>query len=172
MIKLAIRGLVDGSLSSLGVVIGAAISNDVTIIMSAGLSGAMANGFSNILAAFTAEKVSRYQKLKITEKHLIRSLKGTTLEKQVAKDVLKGGFVDGAVSIIGGLIPLIPFVFLNITQGVYVSIGFVTFLGAILGAYTGYVSSENIIFSIIKMMFFVLIAAGISSLLMLLFDAA
>lgn len=172
MIRLAIRGLVDGSLSSLGVVIGAAISENVTIILSAGLSGAVANGLSNILAAFTAEKIGRYKALKITEKHMIKSLKGTTLEKKVARDVLKGGFIDGAVSIVGALIPIIPFFFLSITPGVFVSIGLVTFLAAILGAYTGYVSSENIIFSVVKMMIFTLATAGICALIMLLFDTA
>jgi predicted membrane protein (TIGR00267 family) len=172
MIRLAIRGLVDGSLSSLGVVIGAAISENVTIILSAGLSGAVAHGLSNILAAFTAEKIARYKALKITEKHMIKSLKGTTLEKKVSIDVLKGGFIDGAVSIIGAFIPLIPFFFLTITPGLFVSIGLVTFLAAILGAYTGYVSSENIIFSILKMMIFTLVTAGICALIMLLFEAA
>ncbi|MFW5755098.1 MAG: VIT1/CCC1 transporter family protein [Tangfeifania sp.] len=169
MIRLAIRGLVDGSLSSLGVVIGAAISENITIIMSAGLSGAMANGLSNILAAFTAEKIGRYQALKLTEKHMIKSLKGTNLEKKVAGDVLKGGFIDGIVSIIGGLIPLFPFFFLDIVPGLYVSIGMVTLIASILGAYTAYVSSENMISGIVKMMVFTLVTAGICASIMLLF---
>ncbi len=101
---------------------------------------------------------------------MIKSLKGTTLEKKVARDVLKGGFIDGTVSIVGAIIPIIPFFFLTITPAVFVSIGLVTFLAAILGAYTGYVSSENIFFSIVKLMIFTLATAGICALIMLLFE--
>lgn len=170
MIRLAIRGLVDGALSSLGVVIGAALANDTTIILSAGLSGATANGFSNILAAFTAEKIGRYQDLQKVEKQMIRPLKGTSIETEIGKEVMKGGFIDGFVSIIGGLIPVVPFLFLDIRQGLYLSIGLVTLVAAGLGAYTGYFSKENIVFSIVKMMFFTLATAGICALLMLLFS--
>lgn len=169
MIRLAIRGLVDGALSSLGVVIGATIGDNTTIIVSAGLSGAIANGFSNILAAFTAEKVGKYHDLHAVEKQMIRPLKGTTIEKGIRELVLKGGVVDGVLSIIGGLIPVMPFFFLDISPALAVSVCAVTLLAAVLGAYTGYFSRENIVLSSIKMMFFTLATAGICALLMLSF---
>ncbi|MCF7861867.1 VIT1/CCC1 transporter family protein [Candidatus Woesearchaeota archaeon] len=169
MIRLAIRGLVDGSLSSLGVVIGAAISENAAIILSAGLAGATANGFSNILAAITAEKIGKYQDLQKVQKKMLRSLKGTTIETKIGKDVLRGGLIDGVLSIVGGIIPLLPFFFLDVIHGLYVAIGLVTLLAAVLGAYTGHFSKENIFFSIGKMVFFTLIAAGICASIMLLF---
>ena len=53
-----VRGLIDGSLSALGVVIGASGSADASVIIAAGLGGGIANGLSNILGAFTAEKAT------------------------------------------------------------------------------------------------------------------
>jgi len=169
MIRLAIRGLVDGALSSLGVVIGATIGDNTTIILSAGIAGATANGFSNILAAFTAEKIGKYKDFRIVEKHMMKSLSGTTIEKKLRKDVIKGGVIDGFMSILGGLIPVLPFLFFDINTALYISIGLVTTLAAILGVYTSHISKENIILSVSKMVFFTLIAAGICASIMLLF---
>jgi predicted membrane protein (TIGR00267 family) len=168
MIRLAIRGLVDGALSSLGVVIGAAISNNPTIILSAGLSGATANGFSNILAAFTAEKVGRYKKFQDVERQMIRTLKGTKIEKHLQKKILHGGLIDGALSIVGGIIPVFPFFIMGVREALILSIGLVTLLAAILGGYTGYFSKENIFYSVIKMVFFTLATAGVCALIIFL----
>jgi predicted membrane protein (TIGR00267 family) len=168
MIRLAIRGLVDGALSSLGVVIGAAISNNPTTILSAGLSGATANGFSNILAAFTAEKIGNYKRFQDVERQMIRTLKGTTIEKKLKRKILRGGMIDGGLSIVGGIIPVFPFFIMGVREALVLSIVLVTLLAAVLGGYTGYFSKENIFYSVVKMVFFTLLTAGICALIILL----
>ncbi|MGM5484262.1 MAG: VIT1/CCC1 transporter family protein [Nanobdellota archaeon] len=165
MIRLMIRGLVDGALSSLGVVIGASLSNNLQIILSAGFSGAVANGFSNILAAFTAEKTSQYQKLDKIEKKMLKSLKGTKREKAINKDIIKGGALDGAFSLVGGVLPILPFFFMDTSIAIYGSVALVTIMAAYLGVYTGKHSKENLFMSSLKMIIFTLATAGICALI-------
>mgnify|MGYP006278021103 CR=1 FL=1 len=161
MIRLIIRGLVDGALSSLGVVIGASLSNSTAVVLSAGLSGAVANGLSNIMAAFTAEKTSGYIALNNLEKKMLTSLKGTEREKRIEKEVLRGGAYDGIASIIGGALPVIPFTFMPPSQAVYGSIALVALVAAFLGVYTSMHSKENMLASVVKMLVFTFVTAGI-----------
>lgn len=161
MIRLIIRGLVDGALSSLGVVIGASLSNNITIILSAGLSGAVANGFSNILAAFTAEKTHKYKEFNQLEKSMMKSLKGTYAEKEINKKVIKGGILDGMFSLLGGILPILPFFIFDLNIAIYMSVILVSILAGYLGYYTSIFSRENVFLSIIKMIGFTLFTAVI-----------
>ncbi|MFO8074215.1 MAG: VIT1/CCC1 transporter family protein [Polyangia bacterium] len=165
MIRLVIRGLVDGALSSLGVVIGASLSDDLQVILSAGFSGAVANGFSNVLAAFTAEKAGQYKNLVEVEKKMLRSLKGTDKEKGISKRVLKGGALDGVFSLLGGVVPIAPFFFLPLDSAVYAAVLLVALIAAFLGAYTARLSKESFFFGILKMIAFTLATAGICALI-------
>jgi predicted membrane protein (TIGR00267 family) len=167
MIRLVIRGLVDGALSSLGVVIGASLSNDLQVILSAGFSGAVANGFSNVLAAFTAEKAGQYKSLGEVEKKMLRSLKGTDREKGISRGVVKGGALDGAFSLLGGIAPIAPFFFLPMDSAVYAAVLLVTLIAVFLGAYTARLSKESFFFGILKMIVFTLGVAGICALIQL-----
>lgn len=169
MIRLIIRGLVDGALSSLGVVIGASLAGNPAVALAAGFSGAAANGFSNVLAAFTAEKTADHLKLRKLEHQMLKSLKGSSPEKNINKKVLKAGVMDGLFSIVGGVLPVIPFLFFNMQTALYVSIGLVTLLAASLGVYTSIISKENMILSIIKLVGFTLITVVICSLIQLAF---
>ena len=167
MIRLVIRGLVDGSLSSLGVVIGASLSNDLQVILSAGFSGAVANGFSNVLAAFTAEKTSRYKSLNEVEKKMLRSLKGTDREREIGRGVLKGGALDGVASLVGGALPIAPFFVLPMDVALYAAVAAVALIAGYLGYYTARLSRENLLGGVLKMIVFTLATAGICALIQL-----
>lgn len=153
-----IRGLIDGSLSVMGVVIGA-FNPDVNLIISAGIAGGLANGVSNILAAFSAEHAIRYKYLKDLEESLLTSLKDTEKEQEVEKEVRNSAFFDGLSTIIGGAIPLAPFFFLEGNVALFSSIGVTLCLFIGLGVYTGYVSKKSIFMSCIKMVLFGIITA-------------
>ena len=103
-----IRGLIDGCLSVLGVIIGG-YNPDFSIIISAGISGAMANGFSNMLAALSAEEAARYKYLRELEESMLTDLSNTAQEKKVKKVIKKSALYDGCSTVIGGVIPIIPF---------------------------------------------------------------
>ncbi len=105
-----IRGLIDGCLSVLGVIIGG-YNPDFSIIISAGISGAMANGFSNMLAALSAEEAARYKYLRELEESMLTDLSDTAQEKEVKKVVRKSAIYDGGSTVLGGVIPIVPFFF-------------------------------------------------------------
>lgn len=161
IIRAAIRGLIDGSLSTLGVVIGASSAQEVTVIISAGFSGAIANGFSNILAAFSAERAQGYIEMRKTERAMISGLKGTKIEETMRKEVTKMGVIDGVFTVLGGLIPIFPFLFIDPFSSVILAIATVALLAAGIGAYTGTFSRENMALTAIKMGLFALLTAVI-----------
>ncbi len=160
MIRYFIRGLIDGSLSTLGVVIGASIASPL-IIISAAFGGALANGFSNILGAFSAEYAIRYREFRELERHMLKGLSGTHLDAKTKKDIRKSGFLDGGATILGGFVPIIPFFLLAPAQALWVSITAVVVLMALLGVLVGKISKENILWSMAKMVIFTAATAGV-----------
>jgi len=160
MIRYFIRGLIDGSLSTLGVVIGASIASPL-IIISAAFGGALANGFSNILGAFSAEYAIRYREFRELERHMLKKLRGTHLDAKTKKDIRKSGFLDGGATILGGIIPIMPFLLLAPAQALWVSITAVVILMLLVGIVIGRLSRESILWSVGKMVIFTLATAGI-----------
>jgi len=164
------RGLIDGALSVLGVVLGAAIGGDVKIIIAAGLGGGIANSLSNIFGALTAERAAVMVDLAKTEEHLVGSdvsLKETKIYERLKKKIFTGGFLDGVFTFIGSIVPILPFFFAPATiplqTAVYLSIAVTLLMLFLLGIYLGKLSKENIIISGAKMAFFGLITAIVAS---------
>jgi len=160
------RGLIDGSLSTLGIAIGAAMSGDPRIVMAAGLGGAMANAISNITGAVTAERADVMKSLAKYEKAMVGSnvnLKKTKIYEKEKKKILRGGLTDGAATLAGSTVPLAPFFILGIQNGLPVSIGVTLVLLFALGAYIGKLSRENLAIAGIKMALFGVVAAMLAS---------
>ncbi len=157
-----VRGFIDGSLSTLGVLIGAS-AGDTSIILSAGLGGTLANGVSNMLGAFSAEKAKQYGELRQVEKAMVATnLKDSILDQRIGPEIKKAGVIDGIATIIGGIIPIIPFFLMHPAQATLVAIGTVLLLLVILGVYLGKISKENIILSAIKMVVLGIVIALLS----------
>ncbi|ADG14094.1 TIGR00267 family protein [Methanocaldococcus infernus] len=153
-IRYIVRGLIDGSLSTLGVVIGASGSADPTIIISAGLGGGLANGLSNILGAFTAEKASLERDRINMEKKLLKKsgyLKNSIIYKRAIRETMICGVVDGVSTTLGSALPVIPFFFFDVHTALYMAIGITIIILFILGAFIGVISRANIVTSGIKM---------------------
>ncbi len=165
MIKSLMRGSIDGALSTLGVVIGAISAPSAMLIISAAFSGAVANGFSNILAAFSAERTAGYQKIQELEEKMFTTLKGTKHEKHMNTKVMKRGVMDGISTIAGGAIPIIPFLFFSGLEAMYISIASVALLMGIIGAYTGTLARENLVFAGAKMAIFAGLTATVCILI-------
>ncbi len=149
-----VRGLIDGSLSVLGVIIGASGSADPSIIISAGLGGGIANGLSNILGALTAEKASLEKERIQKEKSLLKNkgyLKKSIIYKKAIRECIFCGVIDGLSTMAGSIIPIIPFFIFNIYIALYTSIALTIFLLFILGVFIGKISHENIIISGLKL---------------------
>ena len=149
-----VRGLIDGSLSALGVVIGASGSADASVIIAAGLGGGIANGLSNILGAFTAEKASLERERIQKEKSLLKKngyLKKSIIYKKAIRETMICGLIDGISTTIGSALPVVPFFLFDIKTALYVAIGITIAILFILGVFIGKISKENVIISGIKM---------------------
>ncbi|MBA7601962.1 hypothetical protein ES703_09047 [subsurface metagenome] len=146
MVRYFIRGLIDGSLSTLGIVIGASIAIGLSpeaarIIVAAGIGGGIANGLSNIIGAFAAEK--------------------TVAEKRI----LLSSVIDGLATIGGSVIPVLPFFILPALPALEWSIAVTLALFFSIGIYIGRVSRENLALSGFKMVLFAAATAGIAALI-------
>jgi predicted membrane protein (TIGR00267 family) len=165
------RGLIDGSLSTLGVVIGAQ-SADVGIIIAAGIGGGVANGLSNILGAFTAEKTETEMKIMKIQKAMVvgPELRKTEFYRDLQKATILSGIFDGVATIVGSVIPIVPFVvslFVEIEKTVALisSIVLTMLLLFLIGGYLGKVSRTNVIISGIKMAIAGLVTAFVCTLI-------
>ncbi len=151
--RYVIRGLIDGSLSSLGVVIGAS-GGDVSTIIAAGIGGGVANGISNILGALTAERAVLEGKRSSQEKVLLKeagSLKKTSFYKEALNKTAISGIGDGVSTAFGSIIPVIPFLILNKQMAMIVAILITLTILFVLGIFIGRISRENLMISGFKM---------------------
>ena len=152
MLNHFVRGVIDGLLSTLGVVIGAS-SADTAIILAAGIGGAVANGVSNFLGAFSSEEYKGYQHIqKIEQAMLSEAIEESQIGKEIKKEKLKAGFLDGSSTIIGGFIPVIPFFLVGHDTALTWSVICTVITLFILGAYIGKISKKWIIVSGLKLM--------------------
>ena len=171
-IRYIVRGLIDGSLSTLGVVLGAAISGDPLIVVSAGLGGGIANGLSNILGALSAERAGVMIKLKKSEDHMVGhnvNLKETEIYKKERKIVMRSGLYDGISTTMGAILPVAPFYLFDFTSAIYASVILTLALLFIIGIYIGKLSRENLVFAGAKMAAFGLATAAVAYALTMLF---
>ncbi|MBC8426324.1 VIT1/CCC1 transporter family protein [bacterium] len=146
-----LRGFVDGSLSTLGIVIGASSASS-EIIMAAGIGGAFANGISNFLGAYSAAGVEEYAELREQERAMVtRDLTGSVLDRAIARRTAMAGLSDGVATIFGGALPIIPYLFLSTTQATVASAAIVMGATGVIGLYFGRISKRDIWLSAVKM---------------------
>lgn len=154
MISQLLRGFVDGSLSTLGIVIGASTASS-SIIIAAAVGGTIANGISNTLSALSATQAKEYVNLRQLEQAMVtKDLKNSTLDHRIKKKATVTGIVDGLATLVGGGIPIIPYLFMSQFEAMCISIGVVIGETFIIGLYLGKLSKSNILFSALKMVFF------------------
>lgn len=172
MVRYLIRGLIDGSLSTLGVVIGASVAIGLSpeaarIIIAAGIGGGIANGLSNIVGAFAAEKTVAHKEIEGIERAMLKrgSIRGSRLYERVRRRILSSGATDGLATIGGSIVPVLPFFILPALSALGWSVAVVLGLLFCLGIYIGRVSRENLALSGIKMVLFAGAIAGAAILI-------
>ncbi|WP_048093102.1 TIGR00267 family protein [Geoglobus acetivorans] len=161
-----VRGFIDGALSVLGVVIGAS-GGQLDIIISAGIGGGVANGISNIFGAFTAERVEEEREFRELEKSMLVELRETELYRKVRKRVMLRGIVDGISTILGSIVPVLPFILayfldFSVQLALIASVTLTALSLGVLGLYFGSVSKENLAVSSAKMVLMGLVIAIVS----------
>ena len=155
------RGFIDGALSTLGVVVGATAA-PAQIIIAAAVGGTLANGISNVLSAFSAEGIQKYAELRGVERAMVaRRLDGTARHRQITGITFRAGLVDGGATVLGGSIPIIPYLMAPPFQAMLIAIGLVLALALLLGVYLGHISRKNMALSALKMAAFAVLVAGL-----------
>ncbi len=156
-----VRGFIDGSLSTLGIVIGA-MSASGSVILAAAIGGALANGISNLLSALSAASTERYIELREIERAMVvKDLRGGSADRSINRQAWLDGAADGLSTIVGGAIPIIPYVFVSPGTAVIISVIAVVLVTFGLGIYLGKVSRRNLLFSGLKMAVFAMIVAAV-----------
>lgn len=151
MIGNVLRGYIDGSLSTLGIVIGASSAGS-TVIIAAAVGGTIANGIANVLSASSATRAESHRELRDVEKAMVsKDLTGTIADKNIEKQSFIAGIADGIATIFGGAVPIIPLTFMNNAQAIWTSIGLVVISVIIIGVYLGKVAKRNLYLSALKM---------------------
>ena len=146
----AVRGGIDGCLSVLGIVIGA-FGSDPSLLLSAALSGNFANGMSNLLAAFSSETALRTARIGKLERSLLVDLAGTEVVQKARSGARKEAAADAAATIVGGLVPIVPFVFFRGMAALGVSIVGSLLLILTIGVWTGKAAREGVVMSALKL---------------------
>jgi predicted membrane protein (TIGR00267 family) len=146
-----ILGSIDGILAVLGVVIGASnVSSNPNLIINAALGGAIALAMTNGLGSYLAESAVEYGHLADLEKPLLRNLGSTSLEKETRNKILYDTLAHGGSSLIGSLVPILPFVFLEY-YALEVSVGLSIIVLAALGMFSGKIARQNLILHSVRM---------------------
>jgi predicted membrane protein (TIGR00267 family) len=152
-----IRGFLDGSLSSLGIVVGASSASS-WIIIAAATGGAIGNSMSNFLGALASAGSQEYEDLRRIEKAMVvADLKKSVLFRGIQKRAALVGTVDGLATLGGGLLPIIPYLFAPAFTALLISVSVVTASVFAIGLYLGAVSRQSLILSALKMAGFALI---------------
>jgi len=163
-IRYIIRGVIDGSLSSLGVIIGAS-GGDPSLIITAGVGGGVANGISNILGALTAERAIVENVRMSQERALLKEegyLKSSLAYREALNRTTISGIWDGLSTILGSIIPITPFFFFPKEVAITLAVLITTLILFVLGVFIGKISRENILLSGFKMAVAGLLVAIIS----------
>jgi predicted membrane protein (TIGR00267 family) len=145
-----ILGSVDGLLATLGIIIGVSVvSATNSIVVSAGLGGAIALALTNGLGSYLAESTIEHGKLVRKERSLLRKLSNTYVASESRKKIAKDAITHGGASFLASLVPLAPWLLSIGSVIVSVALSLVTLIG--LGVYAGWISRQNYAISVAKM---------------------
>jgi predicted membrane protein (TIGR00267 family) len=147
-----ILGTIDGLLAVLGIIIGlAAATSDSDIIVRAALGGGIALCLTNGIGSYLAETAVEYGRISTVEHAMLENLKDTHIEKQAKRKIIRDSIVHGGASFVGSIIPVVPFLVIHGGLALYVSIVLCGIVLVGLGLYSGYVSSQSYIKSVVRM---------------------
>jgi predicted membrane protein (TIGR00267 family) len=149
-----ILGTIDGILAILGIIIGLSSATlDSGVIIKAALGGGIALCLTNGIGSYLAESAVEYGKLSEVEAALLQDLKDTKIERLARRNILIDSVLHGGSSFVGSLIPILPFIFIPDGIAVYISVGLALAALILLGLFSGKISGQSYLKSVIRMVF-------------------
>jgi predicted membrane protein (TIGR00267 family) len=147
-----ILGTIDGLLAVLGIIIGlSAATSNADIIVRAALGGGIALCLTNGVGSYLAETAVVYGRISSVEHAMLETLRDTHIEKQAKRKIMRDSIIHGGTSLVGSIIPVVPFLFLHDGSALYVAIGLCAVVLIGLGLYSGHVSKQSYIKSVVRM---------------------
>lgn len=150
----------DGATTILGIVVGAyaaGITNEFWVIWS-GLGAALAMGLSGFAGAYMTEEAERAKKLNSLEKSMLTELKNSVVGKASRFASLLAGIIDGVSPALAAVVCLAPFFLsafgsFSINFAIQLSVATALAIMFLLGVFLGRISSRNMFFHGVKMLF-------------------
>lgn len=147
-----ILGTIDGLLAVLGIIIGlSTATTNAEFIIKAALGGGIALCLTNGIGSYLAETAVEYGRITTVEKAMLEDLRDTHIEKAARRKIIRDSIIHGGMSLIGSIIPVLPFLVIADGNAVYASIVLCGIVLVGLGLYSGYVSSQSYIKSVVRM---------------------
>lgn len=150
--RYVILGSIDGILAVLGIIIGlSTATKDGGIIVKAALGGGIALCLTNGIGSYLAETAVEYGKMSSVEKAILQDLSDTKIEKMAKKNIMRDSIMHGGSSFVGSLVPMLPFLVGFNGISIYISIALSLLALAALGMFSGKISGQGYIKSILRM---------------------
>ncbi|HSD57885.1 MAG TPA: VIT1/CCC1 transporter family protein [Methanotrichaceae archaeon] len=168
--RLFVMNAFDGTLTIMGVVIGAHFSGvtDPRVVIIAGIGGSVAMGISGISGAYLTERAERKRDLKKLEMAMLRRLDGTQFARASEFASFVIAFVDGISPAISAAILVMPYFFvpgISMDTAFYISLSLGLTELFTLGVFLARISDEKPLLSGIQMIIIGVITIIIVSLL-------
>jgi predicted membrane protein (TIGR00267 family) len=147
-----ILGTIDGLLAVLGIIMGlAATTTNTEIIIKAALGGGIALCLTNGIGSYLAETAVEYGKISSVEHAMLEDLRDTHIEKQAKRKIIRDSLISGVSSFVGSVIPVVPFILFTGWLATASSITISALVLTGLGIYSGKVSGQGLIWSVVRM---------------------
>lgn len=139
----------DGTLTSIGVIVGAVLSGvpDGLVVVKIGLGAAVGLGTSAVWSVWEIERAETRAEIQRIERAMLVDLDDTRIQREQSGARLVHAVMSGLGPLIGVLVPLTPFLFegtlVTMEQAALIAVGLgVTVLG-LFGAYMGSISGQR-----------------------------
>ncbi len=139
----------DGTLTSIGIIIGAVLSGvpDGLVVIKIGLGAAVGLGTSAVWSVWEIERAETRAEIRRIERAMLTDLDDTRLQREQSGARLVHAIMSGLGPLIGILVPLAPFVvegtLLTMQEAAIIAVGLgIGVLGA-FGAYMGSISGQR-----------------------------
>ena len=161
----------DGTLTSVGVAVGAVLSGitDGLVVFQIGVGAAVGLGTSGVWSVWEIERAEKRAEIKTLERAMLTDLDDTKLMQRKEGARLVNAVFSGIGPIIGILLPMLPFLlagpYLAVAEAAVASVGVAVVLLFVFGAYMGAVAELNPYVSGLRMGLAGLVVAAINWLL-------
>jgi len=141
-------GAFDGALTVLGIIIGSSafgtLEEHKALVLSASFGAAIALAVSSAVGAYEAERVEKKLDIRTIERAMLARLSEEHREAFQFAAILSA-IVHGVAPLIAGLLPIIPFIFLDARTATVAAVATTLVILFVLGVYLGNLVRERVL---------------------------